>query len=91
VAAAGRDGGEEAHDLGAAGDRGELGRHGQDHLLAQHRGQRFDVAALPRAGEPVQDLPLMVIQPRGGVVREWVDAAVGYARGLPPKAAGTRR
>ena len=63
-AAAGGDGGEEAGDLGAAGDPGQLGRHGQDHVLAQQRGQGVDVAAPPRVGEPVEDLPLVIIEPR---------------------------
>src|SRR6185437_4639286 len=65
-AAAGGDGGEEAGYLSAAGDRGEHGWHGQDHVLAEQRGQGINVAALPRVDEPVQELPLVIIQPHAG-------------------------
>jgi hypothetical protein len=76
-------GSEEAGDLGAAGDRGELGWHGQDHVLAQQRGQGIDVAALPRVDEPVQDLPLVVIQPHaGGYGRRGTRSGQGRAGAL---------
>jgi ribosomal protein L34E len=44
-ATAGGDGGEEAGDLGAVGDRGEPGWHGQDHVLTQQCGQGIMAAA----------------------------------------------
>jgi hypothetical protein len=43
--------GSEVHDLRAASDLGEFGWHGQDHVLAQQRGQGIDVATVRRVDD----------------------------------------
>jgi len=65
-----------------------LGPEGAGRALGQPHVRPMDFTGRPMKGMVFVD-PAGV---QGGALREWVDAAVGYARGLPPdRAAGARR
>lgn len=60
-----------------------LGPEGADHALGQPHVRPMDFTGRPMKG-------MVFVDPaglHGGALRQWVDAAAGYVRGLPPRRA----
>ena len=65
----------------------KLGPEAADRALDQPHVRPMDFTGRPMKG-------MVFVDPdglQGDALRQWVDAAAEYARGLPPKAAGQRR
>jgi TfoX/Sxy family transcriptional regulator of competence genes len=65
-----------------------LGPEGADRALTEPHVRPMDFTGRPMKGMVFVDSDGLRDE---GELREWVDAAAGYARGLPPKPAGKRR
>jgi TfoX/Sxy family transcriptional regulator of competence genes len=64
-----------------------LGPEGADRALSLPHVRPMDFTGRPMKGMVFIDSAGL----EGDALRQWVDAAVGYARGLPPKAGRKRR